>query len=190
MAKYEEIAMPFTVLNPNGAKTDAYQLYSRLLRKQKVDLGKAPRILEPGTHRRYLYVWDDREKAQAFAREMKKQSGDPQWQVREVKTPVCEGPLGPIFIIMTIQSDGWTFSLDPLSHALLRSAFPQALGPTRIFIDSATWQEFQKMRGDLSVLAEQTIRTLTGLEGEHLRKIGYVLVDPDESKELITVPPA
>ena len=121
--------MQFTVVNPNGTKSDPYQSYSRLLRKQGVDLGKATRTLEPGRNRRYLYVWNSQEKAEAFARELQKQTGDPDWQARPVETPVSEGPLGPIIIEVTPQSDGWHFSVHPLSQALLRSAYPQALGP-------------------------------------------------------------
>jgi hypothetical protein len=182
--------MPYTVVNPNGAKSEAYQLYSRMLRKQKVDLGKAPRTLEPGTCRRYLYIWDDREKAQLFAKEMKKRSGDREWEVRQVKTPVSEGPLGPIFIDVTSQSNGWHFSLHLLSQALLNSAYPQWLGPTSIFMDIPTWNEFQKKRGDLSVLAEQMATTLTGLDAVQLRAVGYVLCDVEKDQDLVFVAPS
>ncbi len=182
--------MPFMVYNPNGAKIDPYQSYSRVLRQQGVDLGKAPRILEPGTHRRYLYVWDNREKAQAFAKEMKKRTDNQEWEVRPVETPVSEGPLGPIYIDVTPHSYGWDFTLHPLSQALLHSAYPQWLGPTSIFMDLQTWQEFQKKRGDLSVLAEQTAITMTGLNVEQLQTVGYVLYDLDKDQELFYMAPS
>ena len=60
--------MAFTVSrNGSGAQDAEFTVYTRLLRRQGIDPGKVPRAPEPGTGRRWLYAWDSREKAQAFA---------------------------------------------------------------------------------------------------------------------------
>ena len=60
--------MAFTVSRNDGGTKDAeFEVYARLLREQGIDLGNLPRAPEPGTGRRWLYVWDSRERAQAFA---------------------------------------------------------------------------------------------------------------------------
>ena len=65
--------MAYTVNRNDGVTKDGeFEVYARLLRQQGVDLGKLPRCAERGTGRRWLYVWDSREKAQAFADELKK----------------------------------------------------------------------------------------------------------------------
>jgi len=101
--------MAFTVGRNDGFNKDAeFEAYARLLRQQGVDLGKLPRAPEPGTGRRWLYVWDSREKAQAFADELKKRTRDNAWVVLEVAAPPSEGPLGPISFRLVEERTVWS----------------------------------------------------------------------------------
>jgi len=106
--------MGFTVnRNDSGTKDAEFAAYARLLRQQGVDLGKLPRAPEPITGRRWLYVWDAEEKAQAFADELKKRTRDDAWIVVKVTTPPSEGPMGPIIVQMGRRSNGLVFGLHP-----------------------------------------------------------------------------
>src|SRR5580693_4748813 len=117
--------MAFTVSRSDGGTKDAeFEAYARLLRQRGVDLGKLPRAPEPGTGRRWLYVWDEKEAAQAFADELKQRTGDDAWAVVEVDAPPSEGPMGPIIIQVGRRSTGLVFELHPLSRAMIQSAYP------------------------------------------------------------------
>src|SRR5438552_15727012 len=116
--RVKEIPMGFTVTHQGGAKDAEFQAYARLLRQRGADLGKLPRVPEPGTNRRWLYVWNTRAEAQAFAEELRERTGDPAWQVAEVNGPASEGPLSRLLIQLARQADGLTFALHPPSRAL------------------------------------------------------------------------
>jgi hypothetical protein len=91
--------MALTVSRKNGCAKDAeFEPYVRLLRQQGVDIGRSPRVPEPGTRRRWLYVWDSKRKAQAFADELIKRTRDNAWVVVDVDANPSEGPLGPIIV--------------------------------------------------------------------------------------------
>src|SRR5207249_1063391 len=114
------IPMGFTVYHSGGTRDSEFQAYVRLLRQRGVDIGKLKRVPEPGTGRRWLYVWDTQAQAQAFADQLKKRTGDQGWEVIKVNGPPSEGPLGPIVIQLARQADGLTFEVHPLSRAMIR----------------------------------------------------------------------
>jgi hypothetical protein len=186
-----ETVMGFTVTRPGGTKDAEFQAYARLLRQKGVDLGKLPRVPEPGTNRRWLYVWNSQADAQAFANELKEHSGDPGWQVVQVNGPPSVGPLGPVLIQMVRQAEGLTFRLHPLSRAMIRSAFPDAVSPTTYAsIDPSNWDDFRKKKGGLADLVRELAPNLTGLMPEQLAALGYAVVDADTDETLVFVPPA
>src|SRR5262245_55229893 len=124
--------MAFTVNRTDGGSKDAeFEAYARLLRQQGVDLGKLPRAPEPGTGRRWLYVWQNQADAQAFADELRKRTRDDNWAVVEVAAPPSEGPMGPIIVQVGRRSTGLVFELHPLSRALIQSAYPDTKLTTR-----------------------------------------------------------
>jgi len=86
--------MGFTVTYPGGTKDFEFQTYARLLRQSGIDLGNLPRVPEPNTKRKWLYVWPDREPAEAFRARLAEETGDPAWVVEEVTAPPTDGPLG------------------------------------------------------------------------------------------------
>lgn len=183
--------MGFTVNRSDGGTKDAeFEAYARLLRQQGVDLGKLPRAPEPGTGRRWLYVWDSKEKAQAFADELKKRTRNNAWAVVEVAAPPSEGPMGPIIVQVGRRSNGLVFGLHPLSRAMIRSAFPEGKGAVgTISVNFDTFQDFQSTHGSIDALAREVVPTLTGLKLEELTQLGYALIEDDTDRTLVFVPP-
>jgi hypothetical protein len=183
--------MGFTVSHPNGTKESEFQEYARLLRKRGVDLGKAPRVREPETDRRWLYVWDTEKEARAFADELKKHTRDAAWSVVKVNGPASEGPLGPVVIQMVRQGDRLTLGLHPLSQVMIRSAFPDAVGAiSYAIVTTTTWSDFKKIKGGLGDLVREIVPGLTGLSLSQLESLGYSVVDADTDETLVSVPPA
>ncbi len=182
--------MGFTVTRPGGTKDIDFEAYGRLLRQNGVDLGKAPRVPDPATERRWLYVWQDEAEAKAFARELTKRTGKPAWKVVEVNDQPSEGPLGPLHIQLARRGDGLHFGVHPLSLALIQSAFPGTLGVTDIFIDTETWYAFLKTKGDLKDFVGKIAPVLTGLTVEQLESLGFVVIDDHTEDTVAFAPPS
>jgi hypothetical protein len=182
--------MGFTVTHVAGANTDAeFEAYARLLRQQGVNLGRLPRAPEPGTRRRWLYVWETREKAQAFADELEQRTGNA-WTVMEVAAPPSEGPLGPIIVQVGRRADGLVFELHPLSRGMIRSAFPAARpSASTISVNFNTFRDFQTAHGSINDLAAEVVPTLTGLKTDQLVQLGYALIEDDTDRTLVFVRP-
>jgi hypothetical protein len=70
----KETVMGFTVTHQAGTKDVEFDAYGRLLQQKGVDLAKLNRVPEPGTSRRWLYVWNVEADAQVFADELKKRT--------------------------------------------------------------------------------------------------------------------
>jgi hypothetical protein len=184
--------MAFTVSrNDAGTKDAEFEVYARLLRQQGVDLGKLPRVPEPGTGRRWLHVWDSREKAQAFVDELKKRTRDKAWVVVEVAAPSSEGPMGPMIVQVGRRTNGLVFGLHPLSRAMIQSAFPGTNGmATTVSINFDRLQDFLTTYGSMEALAREVVPTLTGLKLQELEKLGYALLEDDTHRTLVFVPPS
>jgi len=183
--------MGFTVGRNDGFAKDAeFEAYARLLRQQGVDLGKLPRAPEPGTGRRWLYVWDSRERAQAFADELKKRTRDNAWVVLEVAAPPSEGPLGPIIVQVGRRANGLVFGLHPLSRTMILSAFPDAKRTaSTISVNFDTFQDFFTTHGSIENLASEVVPILTGLQLQEIEKLGYALIEEDTDRTLVFVRP-
>ena len=183
--------MAFTVNRNDGMPKDAeFEAYARLLRQRGVDLGKLPRAPEPLTGRRWLYVWNSREEAQAFANELKKRTQDDAWEVVPVDAPPSEGPLGPIVIQVGRRANGLVMGLHPLSRSMIQSAFPEARGLTMtISIKFESLQDFQEKYGGIGDLAREVVPTLTGLKLPDLERLGYSLIEDDTDRTLVYVQP-
>lgn len=183
--------MAFTVSRDDGWTKDAeFKAYARLLRQQGVDLGKLPRAPEPGTGRRWLYVWDSREKAQEFADELKRRTRDNAWIVVEVDAPATEGPMGPIIVQVGRRANGLVFGLHPLSRTTIQSAFPDAKAMTAtVSVNFDTLQDFLTVHGSIENLAREVVPTLTGLTLEQLEELGYALIEDDTDRTLMFVRP-
>jgi len=179
--------MGFTVTHQGGTKDVEFEAYARLLRQKGVDLAKLNRVPEPGTGRRWLYVWNVEADAQAFANELKKRTRDNSWEVVQVDAPPSEGPLGPVEIQVGRQSNGWTFALHPFSRQMLQEVFPGSCRVPSVFIATDTRKDFQATMGDIANLAEQVAIILTGVSINQLTDQfgGYRVYDPATKKELV-----
>src|SRR5205085_768175 len=134
-----------------------FEAYTRLLRQKGVDLARLQRVPEPGSGRRWLYVWPSQADAQAFADDLKKRTGDSAWEVVEVNGQTSEGPLGPIEVQVVRQAEGWAFALHPLSRQMIQKVFPGSCRRDSIFIRTETRHDFQTTQGDIADLAEQVV---------------------------------
>jgi hypothetical protein len=181
--------MGFTVTRPAGTNDAEFQEYARLLRQQGVDLARVPRVLEPATGRRWLYVWGTREDAEQFARTLKKRTRDKEWYTQEVDAPPSPGPLGPVMLQLGRQGDGLVFGLHPLSPATIRSAFPGAFGVTSIFVDAQRWSDFLKGGGTLEDLTWELGPVLSGLTRGQLQQLGLEVIDSATNQTPVSVPP-
>jgi hypothetical protein len=177
--------MGFTVARPGGTKDTEFEVYARLLRQRGKDLGKLPRVPDPGNKKLWLHVWPTRGEAEDFARVLRQRTRDDEWKVRQVNTPPSAGPLGPLLLQVSRRAGGLIFAVHPLSHDMLRSAFPEPrieVGP--ITVDADNWYRQQEDR-DLSDLVLELANILTRLKPDQLRELGFVVID-DRSGEVVT----
>ena len=181
--------MAFTVARPGGTKDREFAAYARLLEKHNIDLTRTPRTPEPGTESRWLYVWEDREAAEAFARELRKVTKDKAWLVHEVaEDHVSEGPLGPVEIAVGCQSDGCAYRLQPTSLSLVKQRFPNARMVPGVFLGTNTPTNPQEQFQD--AMWDQVATLLTGLTPTQLDELGgYRIYDPANDR-VLRKPPA
>jgi hypothetical protein len=182
--------MAYTVSRSDGGARDAeFEAYARLLRLRGVDLGTLPRAPDPGTGRRWLYVWNEKADAEAFADELNQRTGET-WTVLEIAAPLSEGPMGPIIVQVGRRSTGLVFQLHPLSRAMIQSAYPGTKPMvTTISINFETLDDFTTTHGSLEELAAEVVPTLTGLKPADLGRLGYALIEDDADRTLVFVRP-
>jgi hypothetical protein len=190
--RQKEVTMGFTVTKPVGTRDAEFEAYVRLLRQQGKDLANLPRVPDPeNPTRRWVYVWNTQEEAQQFADELKEQTGDNGWHVKPTAAPPSKGPFGPVLIQLARRSDGLVFALHPLSRAMIQDAFPDLLpGATNAFVNMQTWNDFLRSHGELTNLAAEIVPSLTGLNREQLTELGYAVIDADNDRTWVYVPPA
>jgi hypothetical protein len=184
--------MGFTVTRPVGAKDAEFEAYVRLLRQQGKNLANLPRAPDPESpRRRWVYVWNTEQEAQQFADELKEQTGENGWSVEPTAVPPSNGPFGPVLIQLARRSDGLMFALHPLSRAMIQETFADATpGVTNAFINTQTWNDFLKAQRNLTDLVEEIVPSLTGLNIEQLTDLGYAVIDADNDRTWVHVPPA
>jgi hypothetical protein len=178
--------MGFTVTRQGGTNVD-FEEYLQLLRQEGVDLARVPRVPEPDNRRRWLHVWDQKARAQAFAQELRKRTGDNAWKVVEVNGSVTEGPLGPVEIHVAPKRIGWTFELEPLSQMTIQELFPGSCRPSTVSVHVDTDDDLRALQAQFGDLTRQVAVLLTGLSLEQLTGTfgGYRVFDPVAKRELV-----
>jgi hypothetical protein len=170
--------MPFTVGYADGSiKRHEFEAYVRLLEKRGIDWSNTPRVPEQGTPNRWLYVWGDRREAEKFCEELKAETRDNKWYVRELAagTEVSSGPLARVVILMRRHSLGAELSLHPHSKTLIRRRFPEARPVSSISIEWSTKSDFE---GEHGPIWDHIAVVLTGLSLEQLAALeGYQVYD-------------
>lgn len=87
----------------------------------------------------------------------------------------------PIVIYRTINRDGETFALDPLSADRLRTAYGNALRLSpRVFVAHATRADHEHVHG---TIAPQVVAILTGVSMDRLASEGHRVVFRDATTE-------
>ena len=171
--------MPFTVTYLDaGIKRHEFDAYVRLLEKRGIDWTNIPRVQEPESTNQWLYVWDDQTLALAFRDELRRETKDVKWELRELHpgTPISEGPLMLITILMRRNSRGADFALHPHSQRFIQRRFPDSHSIASISIESTTLDDFQRQHGSIW---DHIAQVLSGLTMEKLASIGgFVIVDP------------
>ena len=182
--------MAYTVYFPGGNTDSEFQAYLRLLRQNGVDIGNAPRIPDPETQNKWLYVWNSKKDAEAFRDELASITGTEDWGVHETHAQPSDGPLGPIILLLTRSAAEFNFSVHALSRAMLKSAFPES-APTAssVSVDFEKWHDFKKVHGNAIGLIEGITPALTGLDGTQIADIGVQVFDADRDKTVIFIPP-
>jgi hypothetical protein len=158
--------------------------------KRGLELDRVPRVRGNGADNPWLYVWDKKEEASAFADEVKKETGDSHWVVEAVRSEPSLGPLRPLEIDVGQQPDGWVFELEPLTWRALQVKFPESCRRSTVLIGSQARDNFSASEDELRGLGKQVLFILTGLSPEQLRPFGsFRLVDPVTGKELLPATP-
>lgn len=89
-----------------------------------------------------------------------------------MQTAAAQEPLEPIIIYRTVNRDGQTFALHPLSRRRLREGFGDAVHMhPRVFIAHETAADYERLR---VALAAQVIVLLTGVSEARLAELGGV----------------
>ncbi len=175
--------MPYTVYRPDGNTADEFETYVRLLRQSGVDIGRLPRMPDPVTGKKWLYVWSDQANAEVFRREIAEQTASNLWRVEEVTAAPSEGPLGPLIVRMLRQHGQFVFTLSLLGRHIVRTASLNAQGVWSMSIPSTTINELRSERRDFFPSLVRTIMpALTGLTTDQLAEIGYAVIDADTNQ--------
>jgi hypothetical protein len=171
--------MPYTVDYPGGGmKRHEFDAYVRLLEQRGMDWTNAPRVPAPGASNRWLYVWDDRGQAEEFCRELRRETRDDKWLVRELPPDArpSTGPLTPVVIFRRLHSLGAEFTMHPFSTTLVRRRFPGIPPATSINLESSTIKDLEQQHGPMF---EHLALVLTNLTRPQLAQLGgYCIVDP------------
>jgi hypothetical protein len=161
----------FSVTKPGGTKEFEFDAFTRLLEEIGVDVANAPRVPEPGTHRRWLYVWRRKEEAEGFARELQLRTRDGSWQVQAFKAEEeqTSGPVAPLDIYESHEDEDYRYFLAPTSRERVIRAFPHTnLYPVTISLQNreSMMQQFGDMWWD------QLCIVITGLSREKILSLG------------------
>jgi hypothetical protein len=173
-----ENAMPFTVAYAGaGIKRREFDAYIRLLEKRGIDWSNTARVAEPGTSDRWLYVWADKEQVEMFCAELKTETRDKNWYVRELAagTKPSAGSLARVVILMRGQNPTANYSLHPHSRSLIHRRFPNSRQVSNISIEWTTKSDFEREHG---LIWDHVAMMLTGLSLEQLETLdGYQVYD-------------
>jgi hypothetical protein len=172
------LAAKFAVGLPYGNKDAEFKVYIRVLKEMGIAASKSR--AEDAYGRKWPHVWDNREDAERFGIRLRKESGNPDWEVYEFSEPRTLGGdgegRGPIDILVGRQSNGRTYGLHPNSFKVVRKRFPTIHPRSSVFMGLDSSSAFEGANG---TTFDQIAALLTGLSPEKLAELGgYRIVDP------------
>jgi len=161
----------YVVTMPGGAKPHEFEAYTRLLEDSTIGVSDVPRVPEPDTHRRWLYVWHQKHQAEAFARALQHRTRDGSWVVRPAKIESeNRGPVAPLDIYEISGNDQTlTYYLSPASRERVVRAFPH----TTVYPLTISKQDLDEIKQQFREDSwSQLGQLITGLSREQLRELG------------------
>ena len=163
--------MAFTVGLPRGMRIYDFEAYVRMLERDGIDLASTPRVRDPWTGDRWLRAWGNREDAEHFAARLRKDTRKPAWQVYEFTgVEPAPGPLGPLEVLVTRQSEGYAYGLSPVTEKLISRRFPDARQVAyQLFVSTDTTGEFEDSQG---AILDHVAFILTGLDENRIKELG------------------
>jgi hypothetical protein len=160
----------FTVMKPGGMKDREFEVYRAFLEEIGIDLTNVPRVQEPGTGRRWLYVWRDQSHAQAVARELRVRTRDSSWAAHELDLPTEEsGPLAPLDVIAQRVADGTVYRLSTASQERIIRRHPNARLAGEVFFSTQAQEDHERDRGPVW---DEVITRLSGLSEAQVKEMG------------------
>ena len=163
----------FTVTKPGGTKDYEFEAYTRLLEEIGVDVANVPRVPEPETGKRWLYTWQRKEEAEAFARELTLRTRDGSWRVFPFKIEdEARGPVAPldIYQVRTAEDQGVMYYLAPASRERIIKAYPHTRLYPSVTISQKDLEGIKQQHGD--IWWGQVRILLTGLTQEQVLSLG------------------
>jgi hypothetical protein len=159
-----------------------YQAYVDLLQDIGIDITDVPRIPEPETSNRWLYVWQSKPLAERFARELGARLRNSSWFVHEFEVPEDEqssqrGPLAPLKIVSIPTSEGTEFRLEPASQERILMHFPNAHPAGKVTFPVQVRADYEIQHGPVW---DQVIKVLTGIPEEAIAGLGGICVITSE----------
>jgi hypothetical protein len=163
----------YTVTKPVGTKDREFEAYTRLLEGVGIDVSNAPRVLETGTNRRWLYAWKKKIEADRFVAELRRRTGDQSWFVHEFDIASEEtGPVAPLDVARIPEETGYTYYLTPSSRERVVTAYPGTRLSTGVTVTVGDQQDLLRTKGP-DWWAELA-RILTGRTDDEIDAIGGV----------------
>jgi hypothetical protein len=180
--------MPYTVTRKGGIGEYELEAYVRQLTRWGISLGRAPRVPDPQTGRRWLPVWQERKTAEKFVQDLCKEEDYDDWRIEKVPaSAVSEGALGPLDVYVGRGEEGLTYALHPNSRTLVRQRFPHTLLLQSVSVDPDDLNDFEQNQ---TVAQDRVVQLLTGLSGEQLEELGgYRIYDPVRDRVVREAPP-
>jgi hypothetical protein len=178
----------FTVTKPGGTKEDEFVAYTHLLEDIGINVANVPRVPEPGTSNRWLYVWKRKDEAERFARELQVRTRDRSWCVHDFELEAeSSGPVAPLDIYTIRELEGATYYLDPASRERVIASFPHTRLRPNVFLSTEEQRALVREQGP--VWWGQVSRRLTGLTDEQVDGLGgYRVLAPDGKVEHEAMP--
>lgn len=172
----------YTVKKQDPNTDREYQAYVDLLEEIGIDIADVPRIPEPGTTNRWLYVWQDKQLAERFARELGSRLHDSSWFVHELDwAPVQRGPLAPLTILSIPTREGTEFRLEPTSQERLLTHFPNARPSGKVTFPAQISADYQRKHDPVW---DEVIIGLTGIPEEAVASLGGIRIVTPEGQPL------
>jgi hypothetical protein len=187
----------FTEVHADGVIEDSedreYEsLLNRHLLKKNMNLAQVPRVEQPGTGARWLYVWPEEREARDFAARLNKQTKTSAWIIRPLPegTRPSIGPLRPVEIQVSYHRSRYVFALAPWSYLAIQGLFPGSCQMRTVTVSSGGEVDVPTGGDGLREIARPVLLLLTGLTEERLGVFNeFIVMDPVNRRVFLSPTP-